>query len=44
MILYKNNLVTLLAQITITHTSLLSLLQPPLVVAWLQSSLNELQL
>jgi hypothetical protein len=26
------------AQITITHTSLLSFLQPPLVVAWLQSS------
>jgi hypothetical protein len=26
------------AQVTITHTSLLSLLQPPLVVTWLQSS------
>jgi hypothetical protein len=31
------------AQITITHTSLLSLLQPPLVGAWLQSSSNGLQ-
>jgi hypothetical protein len=29
------------AQLTITHTSLLSLLQPPLVGAWLQSSNSD---
>jgi hypothetical protein len=29
------------AKITITHASLLSMLQPPLIVAWLQSSNNR---